>query len=239
MPQGCTGTLSPQRFMGGEERVTLSNSPQVHLGKGGSGPDAHQPPLLPDLANRGEPWRKRGVILPPGQRGDLVASFVRGGGSAWAPGGEESLEEHQKVESAGDGGSAVEGAGSSPGLILGPSPGSGGQRAPLTTLPTSVQCWLPPHSPPGPGQDPTPALTRGLARPGPAPCRAAVPSDTQGRHAGSHTHRGWGPRAAPPGFFISMSVWVLSPHTVTPCQPRDPALSLAHRLSGPAPRWAP
>lgn len=72
------------------------------------------------------------------------------------------------------------------GRALGP-----GRRLPSPPL----RSWLPPRSPPGPGQDPTPALTPVLARPGPAPCRSgcarrhtgAQPSPTLTQGSGPHT----------------------------------------------------
>lgn len=97
-----------------------------------------------------------------------------------------------------------------------------------------LQSWLPPRSPPGPGQDPTPALTRGLARPGPAPCRRGRAR----RHVGAHLHthtltlsQGSGPTHIMLSFAFTVTAALTATRTTT--SNWRPALG-----PGPPPLWA-
>lgn len=80
---------------------------------------------------------------------------------------------------------------------------------------SSLQPWLPPRSPSGPGQGPTPALTLGLARPGPAPCR-------QGRAQGSRARTPPRARARHPAPRILLRSLPHPPRCSPPRLPTDP-----------------
>ena len=113
----------------------------------------------------------------------------------------------------------------------GAAPGREGRWAQVAdSPPPPLPTWLPPHSPPSPGQDPTPALTRSLARPGPAPCRRGRARRRPGPH--SHTHspraRAQHPPSSPPLLWAPCTRSHTHHHACLETQTRP----------GPPPLWA-